>query len=44
MSHSLQNLVEKENDLIKLNQKLNENKLKLQNDYVRKLYLKRKNS
>lgn len=44
MSHSLQNLVEKENDLIKLNQKLNENKLKLQNDYVRSLTLKKKNS
>ena len=31
---SLQNLNEKERELINLNEKLNENKLKLQNDYV----------
>lgn len=35
MSHSLQNLSEKEKELIKVNEKLNENKLKLQNDYVK---------
>lgn len=33
---SLKNLSEKEKELVRLNEKLNENKLKLQNDYVTK--------
>ena len=30
----MKNLTEKEKELIKINEKLNENKMKLQNDYV----------
>ena len=36
MKHSLQDFVENENNLIQVNEKLNENKIKLQNDYVNK--------
>lgn len=35
---SLKNLSEKEKELVRLNEKLNENKLKLQNDYVTRPY------
>ncbi len=39
MSQNLKKLNEKEKELISLNEKLNENKLKLQNDYVKNKYL-----